>query len=245
MKINIIIMRKLSLVILVLLFISCKKEDVQLPKTNASVMTEILDHSPIYMFFRVEDNDTIAEVNAKNSISTTNWIFNIDKRLPLDLVIPEVKYLQKKKKQASHKNEAAINVFSYADSTKQNLAFLPFTEVQYKYDNNFSKFYIKEHADLYSAYNNLTINFNHENKITVDGNDISREELVDFIKDFSDFMSDGKITIIHLNFDKRLSFDHYIQDKILAWQLTSNMIQLSSYEFIYDLDKLPECGCKL
>lgn len=155
-------------------------------------------------------------MNKNNSISTTNWIFNIDKRLSLDLVIPEVMKLQEKKSNSSHKKEGAINVISYADSIGGNLAFLPFTDVQYKYDKDFSKFFIKDNANLYMSYHNLTVNFDKDNNITVDGNDIEREEFITFIKDFIDFTSEGKTTILHLNFDKHLSFDKYVQNKILA-----------------------------
>ena len=243
MKTN--IKRLLVCVLFATLFLSCKKEDVLLPQTNVAVMTTIEDHSPIYLFFDEKDQDTLVEVNAKNSISTTNWIFNIDKRLPLDLIIPEIKALQSQKKRSSHTNEEAINVFSYSDSVTKTLAFLPFTDVQYKFDKDFSKFYIKEHADLYIDYFNLTVNFNKANQITVDGNEIEREEFVAYIKDFADFMSNGKTTIIHLNFDKHLTYNEYIQNKVLAWQLTSEIIQLSSYEFIYDEELLPDCGCTL
>ncbi|WP_179948681.1 hypothetical protein [Flavobacterium sediminis] len=238
-------MRRSIILISLLGLISCKQEDVQLPKSDLSVQKEIYDHSPVYLFFRVEGKDTIAKINRKNTIGTTNWIFNIDKRLPLHAVIPEVQQLQEKKKNGMHKREDAVNVYSYADSIGKNLAFLPFTDVQYFYDKDFSKFYIKEHAELYQAYNNLTINFNKENEITIDGNGIDREEFVPFVRDFADFMSDGKNTIIHLNFSKYLTYEQYIQNKILAWQLTSDRIQLSSYEFVYDEKKLPECGCKL
>ncbi|NHN24796.1 hypothetical protein FIA58_003820 [Flavobacterium jejuense] len=243
MKISIKVL--LVSVLLLPILQSCKKEDVLLPQTNVSVMTTIEDHSPIYLFYEANGKDTLVEVNAKNSISTTNWIFNIDKRLSLGLIIPEIKVLQSKKKRSGHTNEEAINVFSYSDSITKSLAFLPFTDVQYKYDKDFSKFYIKEHTDLYIDYFNLTVNFNKQNQITVDGNEIEREEFVAYIKDFADFMSNGKTTIIHLNFDKHLSYNEYIQNKVLAWQLTSDKIQLSSYEFIYDKELLPECGCTL
>jgi hypothetical protein len=42
-----------------------------------------------------------------------------------------------------------------------------------------------------------------------------------------------------------LKYGQYIQNKILAWKATNNEIQLSSFEFVYDEKKLPECGCKL
>ena len=100
-------MKKISLILVAYLsIVSCNKEDVQLPKADVSVMKELTDHSPIYMFY---ENDSIADVNKNNSISTTNWVFNIDKRLPLEIVIPEVMILQYKKKNSSHKKEGAIN----------------------------------------------------------------------------------------------------------------------------------------
>jgi hypothetical protein len=125
-------MKKLLFISVVLLFISCKKQDVQLPKSNKTVLKDIQDHSPVYMFFKVTEKDTIVDVNRQNTISTTNWVFNIDKRLSLRLVIPEVMKLQEKKKNSSHTKEGAISVYSYADSIGKNLAFLPFTNVVYK-----------------------------------------------------------------------------------------------------------------
>ena len=66
--------------------------------------------------------DTLLEVNKKNEIISTNWIFNIDKRLPLQLVIPEVMKLQEKKRaEVAHKNEKAENYYSYADSIGKNI----------------------------------------------------------------------------------------------------------------------------
>lgn len=224
---------------------SCKQEDVQLAKADVSVLTDIQDHSPIYLFFREKEKDTVAEINRNNTIGTTNWIFNIDKRLPLHAIIPDLIKLQDKKKNGMHKKEGTINVFSYADSLHQNLAFLPFTDVQYFYDSEFSKFFIKKKAELYMPYNNFTINFRKDNTITIDGHEIDREELAPYIQDFSDFMSEGKNTILHLNFDKHLTFNQYLQNKLMLWKITSERIQISSYEFIYDETKLPECGCEL
>ena len=172
----------IALVALIGLF-SCNKEEVLLPQENVSVLKEMTDHSPIYMFFKTEENpdnkeklDTIVEVNRKNSIASTNWVFNIDKRLPLKLVIPEVMNLQDKKKRSSHSKEGTMNVFTYSDSVAKNLAFFPFTDVEFKYRKYFSKFFIKKHAEHYRNYHNFTVNFNKDNKITVDGVDVSREE---------------------------------------------------------------------
>ena len=238
-------MKKILFISIVLLLISCKKEDVQLPKSNQTILKDIQDYSPVYMFLRVQEKDTTLEVNRQNTISTTNWVFNIDKRLRLKLVIPEVMKLQEKKKNSSHKKEEAINVFSYADSIGKNLAFLPFTNVTYKYDQEFSKFYIIENSKVYIGFQNFSINFNKENKITVDGNDIERNEFVDFIKDYVPFVSQGKTALLHLNFEVNLTFDQYIQNKVLLNNVVSDSVVFSPIEFIYDTKKLPECGCKL
>ena len=143
-------MKYLSLLFVVFLFSCGEKKDVLLPKANVSIGKDVQDHSPIYIFFKTEGEDTIAEVNRKNSIISTNWIFNIDKRLPLKLVIPEVIKLQEKKRgDSAHKNEKAENYYSYADSIGKNLAFLPFTEVYYKIENvskNTSQLYFRKNG---------------------------------------------------------------------------------------------------
>jgi biopolymer transport protein ExbD len=226
-------------------FISCKKEDIQLPKSNKTILNNIQDHSPVYMFFRVKEKDTTVDINRQNTISTTNWVFNIDKRLPLKLVIPEVMKLQEKKKNSSHTKEGAINVYSYADSIGKNLAFLPFTNVVYKYDREFSKFYIIDNSKVYLSFQNFSVNFNKENKITVDGNDLDREEFVAFIKDYVPFVSQGRTALLHLNFEVNLTYEQYIQNKIMLNDVVSDSIAFSPIEFIYDTNKLPECGCKL
>jgi biopolymer transport protein ExbD len=238
-------MKKILFILLFLTFISCKKEDVQLPKSNKTVLKDIQDHSPVYIFFKTKEKDTIIEVNRRNTISSTNWIYNIDKRLPLKLVIPEVIKLQEKKKNSEHKKEGAIDVFSYADSIGKNLAFLPFTDVTYKYDKEFSKFYIIENNKMYFQFQNFSINFNKENTITVDGNDIEREEFVEFIKDYVPFVSQGRTALLHLNFEVNLTYEEYIQNKVMLNEVLSDSIVFSPIEFIYDTNKLPECGCKL
>ena len=239
-------MKKLVAIVVLFGLFSCNKKEVQLPQAEVSVLKDIVDYSPIYMFFEIQNQkDTIINVNRKNSISSTNWVYNIDKRLPLKLVVPEVAKLQAKKANSAHAKKNAIDVFSYSDSIGKNLAFFPFTDVKYKLDKEFSKFFIKKHAAEYTPYHNFTINFNKKNAITIDGLEVDRNEFVAFIKEFSDFTNDGKLIMLHLNFDKNLTYDDYIKNKILAWQATNEKVQLSSFEFIYDEKQLPECGCKL
>jgi len=199
--------------ILVFLLLSCgNKEDIMLPKSNVTIVSDVVDHSPIYIFFRTKGKDTLAEVNRKNSIISTNWILNIDKRLPLRLVIPEVMKLQKKKRsEVAHKNEFAENYYSYADSIGKNMAFLPFTKVYYKMEK--------------PENGSFSIHFKKGNDVVlVNKNQLKKDEVLDYVhrrindiyKKDPDFQPQ-----IRLFFDENMSFQEYIQNKILIQKLYS------------------------
>ncbi len=74
-------MNRLVFILFFLLIYSCGNEKIlQLPEINHSDITEILDVSPAYLFYDETKPDSI-ELNRKNLIGTTNWQFNVDKRL--------------------------------------------------------------------------------------------------------------------------------------------------------------------
>lgn len=193
---------KYVIIIIAFLLFSCgKKEDVLLPKSNVSIVKDVQDHSPIYIFFKTEGKDTIADLNRKSAIISTNWIFNIDKRLPLKMVIPQVMKMQEKKRaDSAHKNENAENYYSYADSIGKNLAFLPFTKVFYKMEiaNNRSQLYFKKNGMIqYSG--RKTYDFPKSN-----------------LKPFLDSLVINPKAQITFSYDKNMSYGDYIQSKILV-----------------------------
>lgn len=199
--------------LVLLLCVSCgNKEDVLLPKSDRTIVKDIVDLSPIYIFFRTNGKDTLAEVNRKNSISTTNWVLNIDKRLPLKLVIPEVIKLQEKKRgDSAHKNELAENYYSYADTIGKNLAFIPFTKVYYKLEKpkaGIIVFFVKDG----------TIKINNE---LVSKNDLKKK--IDDLKD--------KLDEIKYCFDKNSSYGMYLQNKIFIDSIMTKKAVIE--EFIY------------
>ena len=210
-------MKYLSL-ILILVFISCEnKKDILLPKSNSSIVKDIQDHSPIYIFFETKGKDTIAEVNRKNSIISTNWILNIDKRLPLRLAIPEImKLQQKKREEKAHKNEKAENYYSYADTIGKNLAFIPFTNVYYKMEKPKS---------------GVAVFFTKNNEILVDDIVVKQEEL----QTYFDKVPNNKAIQYVFCFDKNLNFGSYIQNKIFinGLKLPSSEFNIKQEEFIY------------
>ena len=103
-------MNRILLLLLIFTF-SCAERELQLPVTTTNEITEVLDVSPIYMFYDVETGE--ADFNRNNMISTTNWLVNIDKRLTLKQILPHLQYLQEKRRgDGIHKNENAKNYFT-------------------------------------------------------------------------------------------------------------------------------------
>lgn len=205
---------KYFIVIALFVLVSCgKQEQVLLPKSNLTIVKEVKDLSPIYFFFSTKGKDTLAVVNRKNSIISTNWILNIDKRLPLRLVIPEIiKLQQKKREDKAHKNEKAENYYSYADTIGKNLAFIPFTNVYYKMEKPIG----------------TIIFFNKNNEILIENQVYKKEKLKDLI---NNVLSKDVATTFLFRFDKDLSFGSYVQNKIFIENLKLEM--KSNQEFIY------------
>lgn len=205
----------LALIITVALF-SCEgNKDILLPKADKTIVADVQEHSPIYIFFKVEGKDTIADVNRKNSIVSTNWIFNIDKRLPLRLVIPELIKLQAKKEGSMHKNEAAENFFSYANDVKKTMAFLPFTKVKFVIGKPLIN-------SIYFGENDL-LKFNSQL--------LKKDELQGYI---NNLMIENKSEIF-VSFDKNLSYDEYIKNKIFinSIKITKKGILISNLEYVF------------
>jgi len=205
---------KYLLCVVLLLCVSCgNKEDILLPKSNKTIVKEIVDLSPIYIFFRANGKDTLAEVNRKNSISTTNWVLNIDKRLPLKLVIPEVIKLQEKKRgDSAHKNELAQNYYSYADTIDKNLAFIAFTGVYYKMEKpSFG----------------VIVYFAKDNSILVNGVAVEKTGLEQYLKG----LSSDKPNKLVFCFDKNSSYGSYLQNKVFIHSIMSNQAVIEEFIF--------------
>lgn len=210
-------MKYITIIIVLLLFSCGKKEDILLPKSNVSIVKDVQDHSPIYIFFKKEGKDTIADLNRKSAIISTNWIFNIDKRLPLKVVIPQVIKMQDKKRaDSAHKNENAENYYSYADSIGKNLAFLPFTKVFYKMEK--------------PTVGSFVVYFRKGKKQVFMGN--QEIKISEILKQFYSIKFDKVPDLVFL-FDKNMSYEEYIQYKILLQKDVTYNLDTLPVEFIF------------
>ena len=207
-----------GVVLLVLLFLlsSCQNKEVVLPQANETVLADVKDYSPIYFIFKTEEKDTLIEVNRSKSISSTNWFFNIDKRLPLRKVILEIKKLQTKKTSSINKSVTSENYFTYTDTVKKTMAFFPFTKVKYKLEKpDFNVIY------FYLDRNDLV---HFEDEV------FSKNELQTFL--------DSKpvpASSVVFAYDKGMSFGKYIQYQFFVKHLIApkGMTINTKKEYIY------------
>lgn len=189
-------MKSIIIGFLALFLVACEgKKEIQLPKSNQSLITTIGEHSPIYIFFTLKGKDTLAELNRNNTISSTHWVFNIDKRLPLRLVIPQVMKMQAKKEKSMHKSETSENYFSYADSLHKNLAFVSFTNVTYKMERPKS---------------GIIILFTSKHSVMVEGKALDKDALQQYLHQ----LPSDKTRTFYYGFPKESSFDTYLQHQI-------------------------------
>ncbi|NOR27014.1 MAG: hypothetical protein GQ540_00630 [Lutibacter sp.] len=236
-------MKNIIILLASFLLLSCTKTTLKIPTLAEKGIQEVHNHSEIWMFFEVKDNDTIANINRKNTISTTHWIFNIDKKLPLKTIIPSVITLQDKHANSMHSKKGMHNYFSYSDTISGKLSMLEFDKVIYKTDSTLSKYHIKEFSENYKNHFNINLTFNPNNTWINDAK-MEQGEFKNTLLEFIDFSSEGKQTMLHLNFNEKLSYQEYLFYKTMIHSLKNNDIICNDLEFIFNQTKVPDCGCE-
>ncbi|MFD1293481.1 hypothetical protein ACFQ5N_06500 [Lutibacter holmesii] len=236
-------MKKLLTLLTILFLASCSKQEIKIPTLNIVGLQELHNHSQVWLFFEINNNDTIAKVNRKNTISTTHWIYNIDKRLPLKAIIPSITQLKYKHANGVHSKEGMHNYFSYSDTISKKLSFFEFDAIDYKTDSILSKYFLKSNGDNYKQYNNINITFNPNNTWINDAK-MEDDEFKTTLIDFIDFSSEGKQTMLHLNFNQNLAYQDYLKYRTLMESLKAPHLLINNFEFIFDPNKVPDCGCE-
>lgn len=223
--------------------VSCAKKEVKIPTLAVPGIQELQNHSQVWMFFEVKDGDTIAELNQKNTISTTHWIYNIDKRLTLKLVVPELVSLQYKHANSVHSEKGTYNYLSYSDTISEKLSLYKMDEVLFVTDSMLSKEFIKKSPERYIDYNNINLTFNPNNN-WINDTKLGLGELEEFLNDFIDFSGEGKQTMLHLNFNENLFYQDYMYYRTLVHGILKPNTSCNQLEFVFNPKKVPDCGCE-
>lgn len=234
-------MKKL-LIIFAILSIGCEKKEIKIPTLAEKGIQEIHNHSQVWLFFETKNNDTIANINKKNTISSTHWIYNIDKRLPLKSIIPSLISLKYKHANSMHSEKGMHDYFSYSDTISKKLSFIEFDSVSFVTDSLQSKYEIKKEAALFENYFNLNLTFS-ESKNYLNDTKVEKEEFKSTLIEFIEFSAEGKQTMLHLNFNEKTSYQTYLYFKTMLSSIKSDAILLNTNEYIFNENKVPDCGC--
>jgi len=215
------------LIIVVFITLSCKQKSVQLPTLDVvGIQDTIYNNSKIWIFYNLNGNDTIAELNNNNSVANTHWIFNIDKRLSLKQVIPLIQQLQaKKEKPSMHDNgEITHSYFSYVDTISNKLSLILFDSIKYIRDKSINREYILTST----KFKHLLIDYKSTD-IYVNNVRVKKGG----IKDYISKQLDKRILKIDLSFEENISYQNYLNIKALLQNIKNDSLIISDREFIY------------
>lgn len=230
-------MKKLLLLLILILIISCAKKEVKLPVLAEKGIQELHNHSQVWFFFEIENKDTVAIVNRKNTISTTHWIYNIDKRLPLKAIIPSIIKLQDKHANSMHSEKGMHDYFSYSDTISKKLSFLEFDGVIFKTDNLLSKNFIEENSSHYINYNNINLVF-YQNNIWINDVKIDKSNFKQALLSILANSSEAKQPMLHLNFNQDLLYQDYLFYRTMIYAIGAKIILVNQNEFIFNENKV-------
>lgn len=225
-------MRKLTLILLSFLMLGCAKKELKIPTLAEKGIQELHNHSQVWLFFEVKNNDTLAVVNRKNTISTTHWIYNIDKRLPLKAIIPSIIKLQDKHANSMHSEKGMFDYFSYSDTITKKLSFLKFDGVTFETIDEMSK-KSEENTAKYQNYHNIQLVFN-KNSILMDSVETDKSNFKNELTAILKLPSEGKKQMLHLNFNENLLYQDYLFYRTIIHNLSNENIIINKNEFIFN-----------
>ena len=226
-------MRKLTVILLTFLMIGCAKKELKIPTLAEKGIQELQNHSQVWLFFEVKDNDTVAVVNRKNTISTTHWIYNIDKRLPLKAIIPSIIKLQDKHANSMHSEKGMLDYFSYSDTISKRLSFLEFDGVTFEIIDELPQNFLEENASKYQNYHNINLVFN-QNSVLMNAVETDKSNFKNELTALLKLPSEDKQTILHLNFNNDLLYQDYLFYKTIIHNLSNKNILINKNEFIFN-----------
>jgi len=208
-----------------LIFFACKKKEVQLPLIDISGISEIQNHSSIWVFMKNQNGNSVADLNKNNKILNTHWIYNIDRRLNMKEVVPVLIEMQKNKnKDSMHKKGGMKSYFSYADTKSKAISLLLFPQTNFVTDSSSAKFL--EAFDKKNCAVKIQL---LENEIAIDGENYPLSSMVSTLKKTLICEAEEKRTVM-LMYDENTSYQTYLQAKVY---LHANEIHCETIEYFH------------
>ncbi len=215
----------LSYCTLIFLFFACQKKEVQLPLIDISGISEIHNHSSIWVFMVNKNGNTIADLNKNNKILNTHWIYNIDRRLNMKAVVPVLIEMQKNKnKDSMHKKKGMKSYFSYADTKSKAISLLLFPQTNFVKLSGSTGF--KDGFDEQNCALRIQL---LEDGIAINGISYPLSSLLLALKNEQHCEVEENLSVV-LMYNEKTSYQSYLQAKVYLY---ANEIPCETIEYLY------------
>lgn len=201
--------------------VSCTNQSVQLPQIPITSVSDIQNHSELWVFYKEKDGKIEAHLNKNNRINSTHWIINIDKRLTLKELVPVFKTIKEKRELKSiHKKEGMKNYLSYSDIKDKKIAL-------FAMDSLYFSIHSRKKIDKLKRSNNN----NHTLVFTKKTIEIDRQKFP--IKKWEtmrlDTLSKGNIQLV---FSQALNYQDYLEYRISIKNKLPKGMAINKLEYV-------------
>ena len=210
---------------MLLFFAGCQKKEVQLPLIDIPGISEIQNHSSIWVFMETKNGESFADLNKANKILNTHWIYNIDRSLPMKEIVPVLIAMQENKnKDSMHKKEGMKSYFSYADTKSSSISLLLFPQTNFMTDTTTSNVMKEFRKNTCTAIIEL-----NGDEMRLNGDRKSLTTLVSTLEEEQQCTDEEKLKVM-LIFDENTSYQNYLELKVY---LNSNDIHCEPAEYFH------------
>ena len=219
--------RKTTVIIcsIMLFFVGCQKKEVQLPLIDIPGISEIQNHSSIWVFMETKNGKIIADLNKGNKILNTHWIYNIGRSLPMKEVVPVLIAMQENKnKDSMHKKGGMKSYFSYADTKSSSISLLLFPQTNFMTDTTTSNVMKEFRKNTCTAIIEL-----NGDEMRLNGDRKSLTTLVSTLEEEQQCTDEEKLKVM-LIFDENTSYQNYLELKVY---LHANDIHCEPAEYFH------------
>lgn len=227
-------MKKTTIIIALFLLVGCYEKEVKIPVLPVKGLQELHDHSQIWMFFKLKNKDTIADVNRNNTIISTHWIYNVDRRLPIKKIANTIEKLKYKHANSMHSKKGKHNYFSYSDTVSKKLSFFIFDSINYK--TNISE--KQKMLEKDTVYKKIHLYFK-KTGVCINNSRYSKEKWQEKLAELLQIPHEKKVKL-YLTFDGNMTFQNYLYNRAVIRTVEKVAILCDKNEYIID-ENIEDC----
>lgn len=227
-------MKRITTIIVLLLLVGCSEKEVKIPVLPVKGLQELHDHSQVWIFFKLKNKDTIADVNRNNTIISTHWIYNVDRRLPIKKIANTIEKLKHKHANSMHSKKGKHNYFSYSDTVSKKLSFFIFDSINYK--TNISE--KQKMLEKDTVYKKIHLYFK-KTDVCINNKHYSIKKWQEKLAELLQIPHEKKVKL-YLTFDGNMTFQNYLYNRAVIRTVEKVAILCDKNEYIID-ESIEDC----